>query len=52
MRIDIPLQLGALGESVTVTDEASLLKTESGDGSNKYLHDVLGKKDLISNRRA
>jgi hypothetical protein len=31
MRIDIPLQVGATSESVTVSSEASLLKTESGD---------------------
>jgi hypothetical protein len=31
MRIDIPLEVGAQTESVTVTAEASLLKTESGD---------------------
>jgi hypothetical protein len=31
MRIDIPLEVGSQAESVTVTAEASLLKTESGD---------------------
>ncbi len=31
MRIDIPLEVGSQTESVTVTAEASLLKTESGD---------------------
>jgi hypothetical protein len=31
MRIDVPLEVGAAGESVTVTAEATLLKTESGD---------------------
>jgi hypothetical protein len=31
MRIDIPLQVGSQTEAVTVTAEASLLKTESGD---------------------
>ncbi|MEO8099893.1 MAG: TonB-dependent receptor [Acidobacteriota bacterium] len=31
MRIDIPLAIGAVGDTVTVTAEASLLKTESGD---------------------
>ncbi len=31
MRIDIPLEVGSQTESVTVTAEASLLKTEAGD---------------------
>src|SRR5205823_11726765 len=31
MRIDIQLEVGSSAESVTVTAEASLLKTESGD---------------------
>jgi hypothetical protein len=31
MRIDVPLEVGGTGETVTVTGEASLLKTESGD---------------------
>ena len=31
MRIDVPLEVGSQTESVTVTAEASLLKTESGD---------------------
>jgi len=34
LRIDIPLQVGAASESVTVSAEASLLKTESGDVSH------------------
>ncbi len=31
MRIDVPLEVGTVGDSVTVTAEASLLKTESGE---------------------
>src|ERR1700687_3097271 len=31
MRIDVPLEVGLQTESVTVTAEASLLKTEAGD---------------------
>jgi hypothetical protein len=31
MRIDVPLEVGSQTESVTVTAEASLLKTEAGD---------------------
>jgi hypothetical protein len=34
LRIDIPLEIGAASESVTVSAEASLLKTESGDVSS------------------
>ena len=34
LRIDIPLQVGAASESVTVSADASLLKTESGDVSH------------------
>ena len=33
LRVDIPMELGAASESVTVSAEASLLKTESGDAS-------------------
>lgn len=34
LRIDLPLELGAASESVTVSAEASLLKAESGDISH------------------
>src|SRR5262245_26059428 len=34
LRIDIPLEVGSSAESVTVTAEASLLKTESGELSH------------------
>jgi hypothetical protein len=34
LRIDIPLEIGAASESVTVSAEGSLLKTESGDISS------------------
>jgi hypothetical protein len=31
MRIDVPLEVGAVSDSVTVTADASMLKTETGD---------------------
>ena len=34
LRVDIPLEVGAASESVTVSAEGSLLKTESGDVSS------------------
>ena len=34
LRLDVPLEIGAATESVTVTAEVSLLKTESGDLSH------------------
>jgi hypothetical protein len=34
VRLDIPLEVGAASESVTVTEQASLLKTESGELSH------------------
>ena len=33
-RVDVPLQVGAAGEAVTVTADAPLLQTESGDISH------------------
>jgi len=34
LRVDVPLEVGAATESVTVTEQASLLRTESGDVSH------------------
>src|SRR5690349_7269320 len=34
VRLDVPLEVGAATESVTVTEQASLLKTESGEMSH------------------
>jgi hypothetical protein len=34
VRLDVPLEVGALTESVTVNEQASLLKTESGEMSH------------------
>jgi hypothetical protein len=37
MRIDVPLEVGAATEAVTVTSEATLLKTESGELSHNVV---------------
>jgi hypothetical protein len=34
IRVDVPLEVGSATESITVTDQASLLKTESGELSH------------------
>ncbi len=40
MRIDVPLEVGSQAESVTVTADASLLKTETGDMTHNVTMDV------------
>src|SRR5580698_6215372 len=47
LRIDIPLQLGAASESVTVSAEASLLKTESGDVSTNVQVETLDQLPML-----
>src|SRR6185312_7717720 len=47
MRIDIPLQVGSQTESVTVTAEASLLKTEAGDMTHNVTMDTLTELPLL-----
>ena len=47
MRIDIPLEVGSQTESVTVTAEASLLKTESGDMTHNVKVDTLTDLPLL-----
>ncbi len=47
LRIDIPLQVGAASESVTVSAEASLLKTESGDVSANVQVDTLDTLPML-----
>jgi hypothetical protein len=42
LREDVQLQVGGTGEQVTVTAEASLLKTESGDLAHNITADSLG----------
>jgi len=47
MRIDIALQVGSQTESVTVTAEASLLKTETGDMTHNVTMDTLTDLPLL-----
>jgi hypothetical protein len=47
LRIDIPLQVGAASESVTVSADASLLKTESGDVSHNVQVDSLDTLPIL-----
>lgn len=48
MRIDIPLEVGAQTESVTVTAEASLLKTESGDLTHNVTTTELSELPILA----
>jgi len=48
MRIDIPLEVGTNTESVTVTAEASLLKTESGELTHNISSNQLEQLPVIS----
>jgi hypothetical protein len=48
-RIDIALQVGSSAESVTVTAEATLLKTETGRLSSRVTLDTLSQMPLSSN---
>ena len=48
MRIDVPLEVGAQTESVTVTAEASLLKTESGDLTHNVTTTELSELPILS----
>ena len=47
VREDATMQLGAVGESVTVTSEASLLKTESGELSTNVTVDSLDNLPIL-----
>jgi len=42
-RIDVPLEVGALTETITVQSETSLLQTDTGD-----VHAQLGSKEITS----
>ncbi|HEX4277999.1 MAG TPA: TonB-dependent receptor [Bryobacteraceae bacterium] len=48
LRVDIPLEIGAASESVTVSAEASLLKTESGDVSSNVNVSTLDTLPILS----
>ena len=50
MRIDIPLEVGSQTESVTVTAEASLLKTESGDMTHNVKMEHVDRPSSPGNR--
>ena len=47
MRLDVPLEIGSTGEAVTVSAEASLLKTESGDMSHNITFGNLANLPLL-----
>ena len=48
LRIDVPLEIGATSESVTVTSEVTLLKTESGELSHNVTTDRLNNLPAIT----
>ena len=48
MRIDVPLEVGSQTESVTVTAEASLLKTESGDLTHNVTNTEMNDLPIMS----
>jgi len=48
MRIDVPLEVGSAGDAVTVTAEASLLKTESGDVTQNVTVSQLNELPVLS----
>ncbi len=48
MRIDIPLEVGTQAEAVTVTSEASLLKTESSDLTHNVTATELSELPILS----
>jgi hypothetical protein len=48
LRIDVALEVGAITESVTVTADAALLKTESGELSHNVTADKLDNLPILS----
>src|SRR5712692_6519269 len=48
MRIDIPLEVGSNTESVTVTAEATLLKTESGELTHNVTLSQLNQLPIVN----
>ena len=48
LRIDVPLEVGAISETVTVSEDAPLLKTESGELSHNVRSDTLDSLPVLS----
>src|SRR5262249_4393093 len=48
MRVDIPLEVGTQADVVTVTGEASLLKTESGDLTHNVTTSELSELPILA----
>jgi len=48
VRIDVPLEVGATSESVTVTESTPLLKTESGEMSHNMTTDKVDSMPVIN----
>jgi hypothetical protein len=48
LRIDVPLEVGAISETVTVTEDAPLLKTESGDLSHNIRTDTMDNMPIMA----
>jgi len=48
VRIDVPLEVGATSESVTVTESTALLKTESGELSHNMTTDRVDNLPVIN----
>jgi hypothetical protein len=48
LRVDVSLEVGALTETVTVTEDAPLLKTESGELSHNVRTDTLDNIPVLS----
>lgn len=47
LRIDVALEVGSAAESITVSDEAPLLKTESGELSHNVATDTLNRLPVL-----
>jgi hypothetical protein len=47
VRVDVPLEVGAATETITVTDTASLLKSESGEVSHNLQTDNLNNLPIL-----
>ena len=47
-RVDVPMEVGATSESVTVTESTALLKTESGEMSHNMTTDKVDSMPVIN----